>query len=68
MEDTRVGAQDKDDPDEAAHDVFDPLMAGKDHEVAGSSKNAVQVAGSSVTPDAVAAKVTALLTQPGSAG
>ena len=40
MAETRVGEGNKDDPAEVARDGFEALMAGKDHVVAGSVKNA----------------------------
>jgi uncharacterized protein len=66
MEDTKVGSGDKDDPRDVARDGFRALMAGKDHVVAGSMKNKVQAAASSVLPDRVAAGAQAAQTKPGS--
>jgi uncharacterized protein len=54
----------KDDPAEVAADGFAALMAGKDHVVAGSVKNKVQVVGSSVLPDTAKAAIHAKLTEP----
>jgi short-subunit dehydrogenase len=67
MEDTKVGADKKDDPADVARDGFDALMAGKDHVVAGSFKNKVQAVMSNVTPDTVTAEMHRKLSEPGSA-
>jgi hypothetical protein len=56
----------KDDPDEVAADGFEALMAGKDHVVAGSVKNRVMAAGSTVSPDRAAAAGMAKMAEPGS--
>lgn len=66
MQDTRVGSGPKDDPADVAADGFEALMAGKDHVVAGSTKNRVMAGASSVMPDAAAARLQAKQTQPGS--
>jgi short-subunit dehydrogenase len=68
MEDTRVGAGPKDDPDDVAEEGLDALFAGKDHVVAGSLKNRVMAAGSSVSPDKAAAAAMGKMAKPGSAG
>jgi len=64
MGDTPVDHGSKDDPAEVAADGFEALMAGKDHVVAGSLKNKVQVVGSSVMPESAKAAVHAKLTTP----
>jgi short-subunit dehydrogenase len=66
MEDTKVATGAKDDPAEVARDGYEALMAGKDHVVAGSLKNKVQVAASRVLPDPVKAKLQRSATEPGS--
>jgi short-subunit dehydrogenase len=66
MEDTKIGQADKDDPDDVARDGFEALMAGKDHVVAGSAANNVQAVSGSLSPDRVAAAMTAKMTKPGS--
>jgi uncharacterized protein len=66
MEDTRVAQGSKDDPDSVAADGFKALMEGRDHVVAGSVKNNVMAAGSSLQPDPVAAKGMSKMTEPGS--
>jgi uncharacterized protein len=53
MQDTKVGADKKDDPADVARDGFEALMAGKDHVVAGSFKNKVQSTMAQITPDKV---------------
>jgi uncharacterized protein len=57
MEDTKVGAAEKDDPAEVARQGFDALMAGKER-VVGGFKNKAQVAASRVLPDSVKARET----------
>jgi short-subunit dehydrogenase len=66
MQDTKVASSDKDDPSQVARQGFEALMAGKDHVVAGSRKNAVQAAGASVMPDKAAAAAQRRKTEPGS--
>jgi uncharacterized protein len=66
MEDTRVAQGSKDDPDSVAADGFEALMEGRDHVVAGSVRNRAMAAGSSASPDAVAAKAMSKMTEPGS--
>ena len=66
MENTRIGQGPKDDPDEVAAGGVRALLEGRDHVVAGSLKNKVMAAGSSVSPDAVAAKAMGRMTEPGS--
>ena len=61
---TAAGQGKKDDPAEVAADGFRALMAGKDHVVAGSMKNKVQVAGTAVLPDSAKAAMHARLTEP----
>jgi short-subunit dehydrogenase len=58
----------KDDPAEVARQGFEALMAGKDHVVAGSMKNKVQVAAARVMPETVQAATQARQTEPGSGG
>jgi uncharacterized protein len=67
MEDTKVGADKKDDPADVARDGFDALMAGKDHVVAGSFKNKVQSTMAKVTPDTATAEMHRKVSEPGSA-
>lgn len=64
MDGTPAGKGKKDDPAEVAADGFEALMAGKDHVVAGSVKNKVQVAATSMLPDTAKAAIHAKLTEP----
>jgi short-subunit dehydrogenase len=66
MNDTRAGTGPKDDPADVAKDGFEALMAGDDHVVAGSAKNAAQVLAAKVLPDTSKATIHARMTQPGS--
>jgi short-subunit dehydrogenase len=66
MEDTKVGSGKKDDPDSVAEDGIEALLAGKDHVVAGGVRNKVMAAGSSASPDRVAAASMGQMTKPGS--
>jgi short-subunit dehydrogenase len=66
-DDTKVGASEKDDPADVAKDGFEALMAGKDHIVAGSFKNKVQVTASNVIPDTLNAEQHRKQAEPGSA-
>jgi short-subunit dehydrogenase len=67
MDDTKVGAGKKDDPADVARDGFEALMAGKDHVVAGSLKNKVQVNAGRIIPETVKAEIHRKLSEPGSA-
>ncbi len=67
MDDTKVGANEKDDAGEVAREGFEALMAGKDHVVAGSLKNKVQAAAGHALPDPVVAEMHRKQSEPGSA-
>lgn len=67
MEDTRVGAEEKDDPADVARQGFDALMAGKDHVVAGSVKIKLMGVMNEVLPETTKAAQHRKLTEPGSA-
>lgn len=67
MEDTEVGAGEKDDPAEVARQGFDALMADEERVVAGALKNRVQVAAGRVLPDSVKAEKHREMAEPGSA-
>jgi uncharacterized protein len=67
LEDTQVGAGEKDDPAEVARQGFDALMAGKERVVGGGFKNKAQVAASRLLPDSVKAGVHRQMAEPGSA-
>jgi uncharacterized protein len=64
MQDTPVGAADKDDPADVARDGFEALMAGKDHVVAGSRMNKAQTAAAKVMPERLKAAAHARMTEP----
>lgn len=68
MEDTKLGASEKDDAAEVAREGFEALMAGKDHVVAGSFKNKVQATIAHLVPDTVTAAFHRKQSEPGSAG
>ncbi len=51
MDDTKVGASEKDAAAEVAREGFEAMMAGKDHVVAGSFKNILQATVAHVLPD-----------------
>ncbi|MEH2339428.1 SDR family NAD(P)-dependent oxidoreductase [Nostoc sp.] len=67
MDDTKVGADQKDDPSEVAKQGFDALMAGKDEIIAGSLKTKILGTVSKVLPDTVSAELHRKLSEPGSA-
>jgi uncharacterized protein len=66
MDDTKAGADRKDDPAMVAKQGFEALMAGKDSIVAGSLKTKLQGTVSKVLPDTVNAQQHRQLTEPGS--
>lgn len=67
MDDTKAGADPKDDPAEVAKQGFEALMAGKDHIIAGSLKTKIMGAVSQILPDPLNAELHRQLTEPGSA-
>jgi short-subunit dehydrogenase len=67
MEDTAVGAGEKDDPAEVAREGFEAMMAGEEKVVAGSFKNKLTVAAGRVLPDSVKAEQHREMAEPGSA-
>ncbi|OUL36761.1 oxidoreductase [Nostoc sp. T09] len=67
MDDTKAGANKKDDPALVAKQGFEALMADKDDVIAGSLKTKVQGAVSKILPDTVNAEQHRKLTEPGSA-
>ncbi|MEG4805355.1 SDR family NAD(P)-dependent oxidoreductase [Microcoleus sp. ARI1-B5] len=67
MDDTKVGADKKDDPAQVAKQGFEALMAGKDHIIAGSLKTKIMGTASKILPDTVNAEGHRQLTEPGSA-
>ena len=67
MDDTKIGASEKDDAAEVAREGFEALMAGKDHVVAGSFKNKVQTVAANALPDTLVASMHRSQSEPGSA-
>jgi uncharacterized protein len=67
MEDTKVGAGEKDDPAEVARQGYEALMNGEERVVAGSLKNKVQVAAGRFMPDRAKAEMHRSMAEPGSA-
>jgi short-subunit dehydrogenase len=67
MEDTKVGADEKDDPAEVARQGYDALIAGKDKVVGGSFKNKIQAVAGKVIPDSKKAEMHRQMAEPGSA-
>lgn len=66
MDDTKVGAGKKDDPEQVAKQGFEALMAGKDSIIAGSLMTKLQGGMSKVMPDTLKAEQHRQLTEPGS--
>ena len=64
MEDTKVADADKDDPATVARQGFEAMLAGKDHVIAGSPKNKLQVAGGKLLPEKARAGLHAAQTRP----
>jgi short-subunit dehydrogenase len=67
MLDTKVGAGDKDDPEDVARDGFEALMAGEERVVSASLSTKLQGRGSRLMPDRVKAAMHARMAEPGSA-
>jgi len=67
LDDTKVGASEKDDAGKVARDGYAALMAGKDHVVAGSLKNKAQAMGAKILPETTKAGIHRNLAEPGSA-
>ncbi|NMG20998.1 SDR family NAD(P)-dependent oxidoreductase [Brasilonema bromeliae] len=67
MDDTNVGANQKDDAAEVAKQGFEALMAGKDEIIAGSLKTKILGTVSKILPDTVTAELHSKLSEPGSA-
>jgi short-subunit dehydrogenase len=66
MDDTRVGAAEKDDPAVVAKQGFEALMKGEEKVVAGSVKTKVQAAASKIMPDSAKAQMHRKMAEPGS--
>ncbi|WP_300011714.1 hypothetical protein [Pseudonocardia sp.] len=67
MDDTKVGASDKDDPTQVAAQGFEALMNGEREVVAGSLSTKASGAANAVLPDAAKAQVHRTMAEPGSA-
>ena len=67
MLDTKVGADDKDDPADVARDGFEALMAGKERVVSASLSTRLQGRGSRFLPDSAKAEMHRRMAEPGSA-
>lgn len=67
MDDTKVGADKKDDPNEVARQGFEALMAGKDRIIAASVKSKLMGILGDLTPDPLAAAQHGAMSKPGSA-
>jgi short-subunit dehydrogenase len=66
LADTKLGQSKKDDPAEVAREGVEALLAGKDHVVAGSFRNTVQMASGRVMPETEKAGMHAKMAEPGS--
>jgi uncharacterized protein len=67
LEDTKVGAADKDDPAQVARQGFEGLMKGEASVFGGSLTNRAMGRLSALTPDSLGAKATRPMAEPGSA-
>lgn len=67
MDDTRVGAGDKDDPAQVARQGVEALLAGREKVVSGSPSTKAQGAANSVLPESAKAAVHGRMAEPGSA-
>ncbi|MEU4626500.1 SDR family NAD(P)-dependent oxidoreductase [Actinoplanes sp. NPDC023801] len=67
MDDTRVGASDKDDPAQVAEQAIRALLDGKEKVLAGSLSTRAQAVASKVAPDKVKAEMHRRMAEPGSA-
>lgn len=67
MEDTKVGAEEKDDPAVVAQQGFEALMEGKEYVLGGSLKTRMSNAANDLLPESVKAKMHAGMAKPGSA-
>jgi short-subunit dehydrogenase len=67
MEDTKIGAGDKDDPEDVARLGFEALMDGKERAVAASANTKLQGRASRLLPDSAKAEMHRKMAEPGSA-
>jgi uncharacterized protein len=68
MLDTKVGADEKDDPADVARDGFEALMAGEERVVSHSLKTRIQGRASRLMPDGLKAEMHRRMAEPGSGG
>lgn len=66
MDDTKVGRQEKDDPEQVARQGLDALFSGKDKLVAGSLKTRAQGLANKVLPDSAKSEAHRKMAEPGS--
>ncbi len=67
MDDTKAGADPKDDPADVAKQGFEALMSGKDKIIAGSLKTKMQGLTADILPDTVTSQMHRGMSEPGSA-
>jgi uncharacterized protein len=67
MQGSKADEGHKDDPADVARDGLEALFAGKDHVVAGATRNAVETAVAGVLPDRLTAKIHGAQAKPGDA-
>lgn len=68
MQDTKVGAGEKDSAADVARDGYEALMAGDDKVIAGSFKNKLEGGfGARILPETVKASIHRKMAEPGSA-
>jgi short-subunit dehydrogenase len=67
MLDTKVGADQKDDPADVAREGFEAMMAGEERVVSASLKTKLQGKGSRLLPDSTKAEMHRKMAEPGSA-
>lgn len=67
MDNTRVGAQEKDDPAEVARQGYEALMAGKGSVIAGSFKTRLGNVANDLIPEALKVRIHGKMAKPGSA-
>jgi short-subunit dehydrogenase len=67
MLDTKVGANEKDDPAQVAREGFEAMMSGEERVLAGSLKSKIQGKASRLMPDSVKADMHREMAEPGSA-
>jgi short-subunit dehydrogenase len=66
MEDTKIGQEEKADPQDVARKGYDAMMSGKDHVVAATTKERIMAAAAIVTPEPAKAEMHRKQAEPGS--